>query len=96
MLAFSIIGTDRVTELVQSACETKAVTNTVRALVAACRALGISKLAILTPYTEAVSESLRTALSEHCIDTSAGTNLTMARDTRITMCPKASGSRRGF
>ncbi len=67
--ASSIIGSERVTELVSSECDTKAVTNPVRALVAACEALSVSKLALLTPYTEAVSESLRTALSTHGIDT---------------------------
>ena len=67
--ASSIIGTERVTELVGTVLETKAVANPVSALVSACEALGISKLALLTPYTEAVSESLRLALSAHGIDT---------------------------
>jgi len=67
--ASSIIGTERVADLVGSVCETKAVTNPVSGLVAACNTLGVSKLALLTPYTEAVSESLRSALLAKGIET---------------------------
>ncbi len=67
--ASSIIGTERVADLVGAGCTTKHVTNPVSALVAACAALGVSKLALLTPYTEAVSESLRVALRAKGIDT---------------------------
>ena len=67
--ASSVIGTQRVGELVGAGCSTAHVTNPVTALVAACRTLGVSKLALLTPYTEAVSESLRSALAKEGIET---------------------------
>ena len=67
--ASSVIGTARVAELVGAGCKTAHVTNPVSALVAACTSLGINKLALLTPYTEAVSESLRTALRANGIET---------------------------
>lgn len=67
--ASSIIGTERVAQLVSDGCTTRHVTDPVSALVAACGALGVSKLALLTPYTEDVSESLRQALSQKGIDT---------------------------
>ncbi len=67
--ASSVIGTERVAELVKTGCKTAQVTDPVSALVAACTALGINKLALLTPYTEEVSESLRTALRANGIET---------------------------
>lgn len=67
--ASSIIGTERVAELVGAGCHTSHVTNPVNALVVACEALGISKLALLTPYTEDVSENLRSALRAKGIET---------------------------
>ncbi|MGB7317003.1 MAG: Asp/Glu racemase [Planktotalea sp.] len=67
--ASSVIGPARVAELVKTGCRTTAVTNPVSALVAACGALGVNKLALLTPYTEAVSESLRSELLRNGIET---------------------------
>jgi maleate isomerase len=67
--ASSVIGSDRVVDLVSGGCSTAHVTNPVSALVAACMSLGISKLALLTPYAEEVSDSLRTALADNGIDT---------------------------
>lgn len=67
--ASSVIGTERVGELVSAGCQAAHVTDPVSALVAACNALGINNLALLTPYTEAVSESLRTALAQRGIET---------------------------
>jgi maleate isomerase len=54
---------------VSAGCKAAHVTDPVSALVAACAALGVSKLALLTPYTEEVSESLRSALSLKGVET---------------------------
>lgn len=67
--ASSVIGTERVASLIGAGCTSSFVSDPVTALLAACRALGVSKLALLTPYTEAVSESLRTALAKAGVDT---------------------------
>lgn len=67
--ASSVIGSERVAQLVSGGCKTVHVTNPVSALIVACTSLGISKLALLTPYAEEVSESLRAALSANGIDT---------------------------
>lgn len=67
--ASSVIGTQRVTELVGSSCNTAHVSNPVSALVAACASLGVNRLALLTPYTEEVSESLRAALLLQGVET---------------------------
>ena len=67
--ASSVIGTQRVAELVSAGCTSTQVTDPVSALVAACAAVGVSKLALLTPYTEEVSKSLRSALAAKGIET---------------------------
>ena len=63
------IGPDRVAALVRSGCETRHVTEPVSALVAACRAMGVSRLALLSPYIEEVSRGLRDALAGEGIAT---------------------------
>jgi maleate isomerase len=58
----SVIGAARVAELVRQGVKTKAVTEPVSALVAACAELGLSRLAFLSPYIEEVSDTLRRVL----------------------------------
>ena len=53
------IGIDRVRGLIQGAVQTRAVTQPVSALKAACDALGVKRLAFVSPYIEAVSAQLR-------------------------------------
>ena len=65
----SMIGPDKVAELVRDKAATQAVTDPLSALVAACSRLGVSRLALLSPYVEAVSEKLRSALRQRGIET---------------------------
>ena len=65
----SVIGRARVAELVADGAPTAAVTNPVTALVAACGALGLARLAILSPYVADVSARLRGALLAEGIET---------------------------
>lgn len=58
----SVIGSERVVELVKLGAQATNVTNPVTALSAACAHLSVSKLAFLSPYVEEVSQSLRTTL----------------------------------
>lgn len=58
----SVIGAGRVAELVSGSCQTEKVTEPLSALIAACAALGVSRLSFLSPYIESVSSSLRDAL----------------------------------
>lgn len=81
--ASSVIGTQRVADLVSAGCDTNAVSNPVSALVAACRALGVGKLALLTPYTEEVSESLRAALLREGIETPVFASFNEPFETRV-------------
>lgn len=65
----SVIGPARVGELVHGQADTRAVTEPVSALVAACGYLGLSRLAFLSPYVEEVSGTLRTVIAERGVAT---------------------------
>lgn len=63
------IGADRIAGLIGQGARTRAVTDPLTALVAACRHLGIARLAVLSPYVETVSDRLRQALAGQGIAT---------------------------
>lgn len=64
----SIIGADRIAELVKAGCETVAVTNPLTALVEACKHRNIKRLAFLSPYIESVSAHLRDVVARAGIE----------------------------
>lgn len=61
--ASSVIGSEQVEKLVQKSCNALTVTNPLRATAALCEDRGISRLALLSPYIEEVSVSLRAAFA---------------------------------
>lgn len=65
----SVIGTENIHNLIKSRCKTKAVTEPVSALIAACRKLDIKSIAFLSPYVEEVSATLRATLQQNGINT---------------------------
>ncbi|MEP3638918.1 MAG: Asp/Glu racemase [Paracoccaceae bacterium] len=56
------IGNEAVADTVRRGTETGHVTNPLCALIAACKALNLNRLALLSPYVESVSDQLRNAL----------------------------------
>lgn len=58
-----------VAERVRGGCQTAEVTQPLSALVAACKALGLRRIALLSPYVQAVSDRLRSALAQEGIET---------------------------
>lgn len=66
--ASSVIGSDRVSDLVKRTCDTAHVTNPLKAATAQANALGVSKFALLSPYVAEVNHTLRQAFSEQGID----------------------------
>ncbi|MEP5153496.1 Asp/Glu racemase [Planktotalea sp.] len=88
--ASSVIGTERVAELVANGCQTAVVSNPVSALVAACKSLGINKLALLTPYAEEVSDSLRAALLQEGIETPVFASFNEPVETNVARIDPAS------
>ena len=65
------IGPVRIAELVRAGVETQAVTEPVSGLIAACRALGVSRLGMISPYVAEVSGRLIEVLAEHGISVTA-------------------------
>jgi len=63
------IGADKIAGLVHTGAQTQAVTEPLTALAAACAALGVGRLAFLSPYVEAVSDRLRDALRTKGVQT---------------------------
>lgn len=57
------IGPARVAKMVHDGVTARAVSDPVTALLAACRALGITRLGILSPYVAEVSEQVRSVLA---------------------------------
>jgi maleate isomerase len=57
------IGAAEVARLIGAGAQTAHVTDPLSALIAACKVLGITQLAFLSPYTADVSDGLRTALA---------------------------------
>lgn len=58
------IGSARVAELIRAGVETAEVTEPVSALIAACRALGIERLGLISPYVATISDRLRLVLED--------------------------------
>ena len=79
----SVIGPQRVAELVQQGCGAEHVTNPLSALVAACEALGLSRLAFLSPYVEEVSGTLRSALAERGVESPIFGSFNEAEESRV-------------
>lgn len=67
----AVLGEDRVAALVNAVRPGVPVTNPLTALKAACRALGVGRLALVSPYVAEVSDALRARLDEAGIATAA-------------------------
>ena len=67
--ASAIIGSEAVADLVRQTCDVAEVTNPLRAAIAHARHLGLSKLALLSPYIESVNVPLRRGFAEANIST---------------------------
>lgn len=79
----SVIGAPRVAELVHAGCHAGAVTEPVSALLAACAHLGLRRLALLSPYVEEVSATLRRVLALGGVDTPVFGSFDEAREERV-------------
>ncbi|MEM7068085.1 MAG: Asp/Glu racemase [Pseudomonadota bacterium] len=88
--ASSVIGTDKVAELVKAGCTTNAVTNPVTALIAACNKRGLQKLAFLSPYIESVNNRLRAVIAENGIETPVFGSFNESEDHKVAWIDHAS------
>jgi maleate isomerase len=86
----SVIGANNVAASVKLGCAAAEVTNPMTALVAACRALEVHKLAFLTPYMASVSEGLRVALAAEGVQCVALGGFDEAEEAKVARIDKAS------
>ncbi len=81
--ASSVIGSDRVEQLIKHGCNTSKVTDPLRAATACARDLGVSKFALLSPYIEEVNVSLRQAFLENGITTDVFGTFGEAQEAKV-------------
>jgi maleate isomerase len=84
------IGADRIAELVRAGTHADAVTEPVSALVAACRALKVTRLGLISPYVASVSDQLRAALAENGITVTAFESFEEAEESKVVRIAPAS------
>lgn len=84
------IGASKVAELIRAGVETARVTDPMTALVAACRALNIARIGMLTPYVPDVSRRLCAALEGQGIKTSALLSFEVAEEAAVVRIDAAS------
>lgn len=79
----TILGEDRVADLIGTAHPNVAVTNPLSALKAACRALGITSLGLVSPYVAEVTDALRDALENTGIRITSYGSFEQAEDQTV-------------
>jgi maleate isomerase len=79
------LGVARVAELIRRGTSARHVTDPVSALLAACRAGNIRRLAFLSPYVEAVSNRLRDVLAREGIETSVFGSFNESEERRVAL-----------
>lgn len=77
------IGASRVAARIRDGADATHVTEPVSALVAACRHLGLNRLAFLSPYVVEVSEHLRATLAEAGISTPHFGSFDVAEEAKV-------------
>lgn len=84
------IGVQRVAERLQAAARIRAVTQPLSSLVAACRHLGLRRIALLSPYVAEVSQRLQGALAAQAIDTPVFGSFDVSSEARVVRISAAS------
>lgn len=78
------IGAHVITERVKAGADADQVSEPVSALIAACRALGLRRIAILSPYVASVSDRLRHVLRAADIETPTFDSFDEANEAAVT------------
>ena len=79
----AVIGAKIVAEQIKAGCHTSAVTDPLTALISACHEKGVKRLAVLSPYVEDVSATLRQRLYSADIETSQFGSFNEANETAV-------------
>ncbi|AHM03200.1 Asp/Glu/Hydantoin racemase family protein [Roseibacterium elongatum DSM 19469] len=86
----TVIGPDRVRELVQSRHPATPVTNPITAVIAALQALNARRIALVTPYVAEVNAPIRAILRDHGIDTITVRSFEQKEDWTVARISEAS------
>lgn len=86
----AVIGAAKIAELVRSGTVAAQVTEPVSGLIAACKALGLRRLALLSPYVETVSARLRAVLAEAGVETPVFGSFNEAEEAKVARIDTAS------
>jgi len=79
----SVIGANKTAQIIRTAAKALYVTDPLTATIAWCKNLGISRLALLTPYVASVNQSLRNALSSAGIETNPCGSFDVAEEATV-------------
>ncbi|WP_341245684.1 Asp/Glu racemase [Nereida ignava] len=88
--ASAIIGSDAIEKMVQSVCDVAHVTNPLRAAIAYAADQGVSRMALLSPYTESVNEPLRRAFATAGLSTDVFGSFNEPVESRVARINPAS------
>ena len=86
----TLIGADRVRELVTGATQARAVTDPLTAALAQCRALGLGRVGIVSPYIASVADPIRAAFQAHGIAVPATLSFGEEVEARVARIAPAS------
>lgn len=86
----TVIGATRVAEIVQNRFPNTPVTDPISAVIAACHALNVSKLGLLTPYRLDVSKAMQNLLEKHGITITAFGSFEEEYDHKVARISEAS------
>lgn len=86
----TVIGSDRIEAMVQEKHPGAAVSDPIRAVVAALRALEVRKVGFLTPYIESVSATMRTLLQDQGFEITTFGSFEQVEDPKVARIAPAS------
>lgn len=88
--ATSVIGHERVAELIGQGCQAQQVVTPISGLADACRALGLKRLALVTPYEPDVNVGLRKTIQDQGLSLSAEACFYENQDPKVAqLAPEA-------
>lgn len=86
----SVIGSDRVAEMVRRTCDTEHVTDPLRATVACAADRGVSRFALLSPYIEEVNTTLRSAFAAQGVSMDVFATFGIQEEAKVVRISQAS------
>ena len=86
----SVIGSDKVAEMVRRTCATQHVTDPLRATVACASDKGVSRFALLSPYIEEVNTTLRSAFAAQGVSMDVFATFGIKEEAKVVRISQAS------